>query len=164
MSAETAAQLWRKVCWCSLSLIEGFRTFVGFLHGTSPAQDNTYRKLVGCGPKKYGPFGHRWARCETLPVWHLRSTQIATANYRCQGLTIWGAQSAAFRLEGRLPDVSGEVEVSKEIPDGDLRSSSEVAPCCSVPPCKVCLVIAAEFDSQWGRQALVLYGVARLHG
>ncbi|CAE7526359.1 CPD [Symbiodinium natans] len=62
-------------------------------------EDNTYRKLVG-------------------------STQIATANYRCQGLTIWGAQSAAFRLEGRLPDVSGEV----------------------------CLVIAAEFDSQWGRQ------------
>ncbi|CAE7246016.1 CPD, partial [Symbiodinium pilosum] len=53
------------------------------------------------------------------------SKQIATANYKCQGLTLWGSRRAAFVLEGKLPaDASGEV----------------------------CLLIAAEFDSQWGHQ------------
>eukprot|EP00439_Symbiodinium_sp_Y106_P063797 s1483_g9.t3 len=55
----------------------------------------------------------------------LEAKQIATVNFRCQGLTLWGTPKTSFRLEGKLPaDVSGEV----------------------------CLLIAAEFDSQWGHQ------------
>ncbi|CAE7395994.1 pet127 [Symbiodinium microadriaticum] len=55
----------------------------------------------------------------------LEAKQIATVNFRCQGLTLWGTPRASFRLEGKLPaDVTGEV----------------------------CLLIAAEFDSQWGHQ------------
>ena len=39
-----------------------------------------------------------------------RAKQIATVNFRCQGLTLWGTPRASFRLEGKLPaDVTGEV-------------------------------------------------------